>query len=67
MLNGNTKLHVYKKERKMASQLTHMCSLRIPKAQDEWIKQFADRYQVKAAYVYRLAVSEFIRRKTTGI
>jgi len=41
----------------------HMTSLRLPKEWHIWVAQFADRWDVSPAYIYRSAIREFIEKQ----
>jgi hypothetical protein len=41
----------------------HITSLRFPKEWHSWVAQFADRWNVPPAYIYRSAIREFIQRQ----
>ena len=41
----------------------HMTSLRLPKEWNEWMKQFADKWNATPAYIYRSAIRDFIRKQ----
>lgn len=44
----------------------HSTSLRLPREWHDWIEQFADKFHVKPAWVYRACVREFIQQKSGG-
>lgn len=44
----------------------HITSLRFPKEWHLWVAQFADRWNVPPAYIYRSAIREFIQKQSQG-
>lgn len=42
----------------------HMTSLRLPQEWHDWILRFAEKFNVKPAYVYRSCVRDFMHEKS---
>lgn len=46
-------------------QQTHLTSLRLRQEWHEWVKTFAAQWDTTPAYVYRAAIKEFIKARSS--
>ena len=48
----------------MVKQNNYSASLRLPSSFNEWINQFADKWNVSKSCIYRAAIKDFITKQS---